>query len=88
MGELFIYFFIMTGFDYWQVILAGTFRALDKVEMFSVFNFVSYFCIILPLTCLFSFKIGSHTVDSPTGTSIRGLGELGTWYSFIIGLGF
>lgn len=76
----------MNCLDFWQVILAGTFRALEKVDLFGKFNFVSYFVIILPLTYVLVFRVGSH-IDE-TGKTIIGYGEMGVWYSFIVGFVF
>ena len=80
-------FFLMTAFDFWQVILAGTFRSLEKVELFSKFNFVTYFVIILPVSWILALSVGTHT-DSVTGKTVSGQGQMGTWYAFMIGLSF
>ena len=85
-SKLYVGFFFMTCLDFWQVILSGTFRALEKVEMFSKFNFVSYFIIILPCTYFLAFHVGEHVTAE--GKTIKGLGQMGTWYSFMIGLTF
>lgn len=53
-------FFIMTCLDYWQVIFSGSFRALGKMDIFNKFNFVTYFIIIIPLSCVLSFKVGKY----------------------------
>ena len=67
--------------------MTGMFRAFEKMDRFSQINFVSYFLIVLPVTWIFVFDVGTHvnTVDNKT---LKGLGEIGTWYAFIIGLGF
>ena len=82
-------FFFMTCFDYWQVILSGTFRALGEMDLFSKFNFVTYFVIICPLTAYLAFYTGAHytMIDGQEQVSF-GFGPMGTWYSFIIGLAF
>ena len=54
--------------------------------MFSYFNFVTYFVIIMPCTYFLAFKVGNHTTSE--GNNVDGLGQIGTWYSFMIGLGF
>lgn len=79
----------MTCLDYWQVILSGTYRALGEMEKFSKFNFVTYFVIILGLSIYFSFYVGNH-IDIMDKNQIpkKGLGLMGTWYAFIIGLSF
>ena len=50
----------MTCFDFWQVILSGTFRALGEMSKFSKFNFVTYFVIICPVTVYLAFYTGEH----------------------------
>jgi Na+-driven multidrug efflux pump len=80
-------FFIMTAFDFWQVILAGTFRALEKVDLFSKFNIVTYFVIILPVSSILAFYVGTHT-DYTNNKVVPGEGQMGTWHAFWIGLIF
>ena len=63
----YIAFYLMNQLDFWQVILAGTFRALEKVDLFGRFNFITYFVIIVPLTYFFIFKIGSHSDEEANG---------------------
>jgi hypothetical protein len=57
--------------------------------IFSKFNFITYFVIILGLSIYMSFFVGTHIqiIEDKTITK-KGLGPMGTWYSFIIGLSF
>lgn len=66
----------MTVFDYWQVVLNGAFRALGKLNIFSIFNLISYFGLVLPFTVVFVFFVGSHEeYDSEMKLiTIKGLG--------------
>ena len=59
------------------------------MEMFSKFNFVTYFIIICPVTVLLAFYVGEHeSFHNDKLTSSKGYGPMGTWYAFICGLSF
>ena len=59
------------------------------MEMFSKFNFVTYFVIICPATILLAFYVGEHvTYEHDQIITEKGFGPMGTWYAFIGGLCF
>jgi len=50
----------MSCLDFWQVIFSGTFKALGRMDIFSKFNFISYFLIIIPLSIVLVFSCGEY----------------------------
>ena len=71
--------------DYWVCLFSGVICATGKQGIFSVLNFICYYAIIIPGAYFFTFKFGTH---KPYGSDeeIQGLGLIGIWLSFIIGL--
>jgi len=77
--------FIVLVQDFWQNIFGGVFRGLGKQGLFNKINFISYYVLLLPLSILFVFYIGTNE-NYYMADQKRGMGQIGIWYAFIIAL--
>lgn len=84
--------FLVLIFDYWVSVFSGIIRAIGKQGIFCILNFIAYYVIIVPVSFLLAFKVGSHI---PPAASLSGkeeelvsevgLGQNGMWLAFLVG---
>jgi len=67
--------------------LMGVIKALEQQDRAMSVNFISYFCIIIPLAFFFAFQAPKYGlfVDETNETNNRGVG---LWVGYIIGIGW
>lgn len=66
--------------DFWQTIFIGVFKGLGKQDICNKINIFSYYVLCVPLAIAFTFYL-------PTGGYYHnGLGPVGIWVGFCIGL--
>ena len=89
MDKIVVLAIVVMCLDFIQESLSGTIKALCQQNKAMVINFISYYLIIIPMAYYLTFRFSNKAWfldgDSPDFEK-PGLGLIGIWMGFVIGM--